>query len=106
MSTYAVVNPATGETLATYPTMTDAEATAAIAAADDAYRTWGRTSAPAERAELVRPQQGRVADDGPQLVDARVEIALRRGNATHAPTPPTSAQARALRQLVKSHRSL
>ena len=45
MSTYAVVNPATGETLATYPTMTDAEATAAIAAADDAYRTWGRTSA-------------------------------------------------------------
>ena len=54
MSIYAVVNPATGETLATYPTMTDAEATAAIAAADDAYRTWGRTSAPAERAELVR----------------------------------------------------
>ena len=34
MSDYAVVNPATGETLATYPTATDAEVDAAIAAAD------------------------------------------------------------------------
>jgi succinate-semialdehyde dehydrogenase/glutarate-semialdehyde dehydrogenase len=54
MSDYAVVNPATGETLATYPTATDAEVEAAIAAADHAYRTWGRTASPAERAELLR----------------------------------------------------
>lgn len=54
MSDYAVVNPATGETLATYPTATDAEVEAAIAAADEAYRSWGRTSRPAERAELIR----------------------------------------------------
>jgi succinate-semialdehyde dehydrogenase/glutarate-semialdehyde dehydrogenase len=54
MSDYAVVNPATGETLATYPTATDAEVEAAIAAGDHAYRTWGRTSSPAERAELLR----------------------------------------------------
>jgi succinate-semialdehyde dehydrogenase/glutarate-semialdehyde dehydrogenase len=54
MSDYAVVNPATGETLATYPTATDAEVEAAIAAADEAYRSWGRTSRPAERAELLR----------------------------------------------------
>ena len=54
MSDYAVVNPATGETLATYPTATDAEVDAAIAAADAAYRSWGRTSSPAERAELLR----------------------------------------------------
>jgi len=54
MSDYAVVNPATGETLATYPTATDAEVDAAIAAADAAYRGWGRTSTPAERAELLR----------------------------------------------------
>lgn len=40
MSDYAVVNPATGETLATYPTLTDAELEAAIASADDAYREW------------------------------------------------------------------
>ena len=54
MSDYAVVNPSTGETLATYPTMTDAEVTEAVAAADAAYRTWGRSTTPAERAELVR----------------------------------------------------
>jgi succinate-semialdehyde dehydrogenase/glutarate-semialdehyde dehydrogenase len=54
MSDYAVVNPATGETLATYPTATDAEVEAAVAAADEAYRGWGRSSRPAERAELIR----------------------------------------------------
>lgn len=54
MSDYAVVNPATGETLATYPTATDAEVEAAVAAADAAFRGWGRTSTPAERAELLR----------------------------------------------------
>ena len=54
MSDYAVINPATGETLATYPTATDAEVEAAIAAADGAFRAWCRTSAPAERAELLR----------------------------------------------------
>ena len=54
MSDYAVINPATGETLATYPTATDAEVEAAIAAADSAYRGWGRSSTAAERAELLR----------------------------------------------------
>ncbi|MFT4213435.1 MAG: NAD-dependent succinate-semialdehyde dehydrogenase [Microbacterium sp.] len=52
--TYAVVNPATGETLATYPGATDAEVDAAIAAADAATRGWGRSSTPAERAALLR----------------------------------------------------
>ncbi len=54
MSTYAVTNPATGETLATYPEATDAEVKDAIALADTAYRTWARVVAPAERAELLR----------------------------------------------------
>lgn len=52
--TYAVVNPATGETLAAYPEATDADVEAALAAADGAYRTWGRSSTPAERAGLLR----------------------------------------------------
>ena len=54
MSDYAVVNPATGETLATYPTATDAEIAEAVTAADAAYRTWARATTPAERADLVR----------------------------------------------------
>ncbi len=54
MSDYTVVNPATGETLASYPGSTDAEVEAALAAADAAYRDWGRNSAPAERAEALR----------------------------------------------------
>ena len=51
---YAVVNPATGETLKTFPTITDAELDAAIAAADEAHRTWSRSTTVAERAALVR----------------------------------------------------
>ena len=54
MSDYVVVNPATGETLATYDTFTDAQVDDAVAAAEQAYRTWGRTSSVAERAVLIR----------------------------------------------------
>jgi succinate-semialdehyde dehydrogenase/glutarate-semialdehyde dehydrogenase len=53
MSEYAVVNPATGETLATYPSHTDAELEQRIQAADAAYRTW-RETAVAERAARLR----------------------------------------------------
>ncbi|KXZ60863.1 Succinate-semialdehyde dehydrogenase [NADP(+)] 1 [Microbacterium laevaniformans] len=52
--TYAVVNPATGQTLATYPDFTADEVEAAVAAAHEAAQTWGRTSTPAERAALLR----------------------------------------------------
>lgn len=53
MTDYAVVNPATGETLATYPTITDEALEAAIAGADAAYRTW-RDQPVAERAARIR----------------------------------------------------
>ncbi|WP_270353618.1 NAD-dependent succinate-semialdehyde dehydrogenase [Microbacterium testaceum] len=53
MSDYAVVNPATGETLAEYDTLTDAGVQDAIASAHDAYRAWSRT-APADRAAALR----------------------------------------------------
>jgi len=53
MTEYAVVNPATGETLATYPTITDDALEAVIEKADAAYRTW-RDTPVAERAALVR----------------------------------------------------
>ncbi|MGD0980752.1 MAG: NAD-dependent succinate-semialdehyde dehydrogenase [Solirubrobacteraceae bacterium] len=54
MGDYAVVNPATGLTLRTYPTITDAELRDAITSADDAHRSWSASSTVAERAALVR----------------------------------------------------
>lgn len=51
---YAVTNPATGETVRTYDTITDAELEAAIAAADEAHRTWSKSTTVEERAALIR----------------------------------------------------
>lgn len=53
MTDYAVVNPATGETVATYDTFTDAQIEDAVARAASAAATWART-APAERATVIR----------------------------------------------------
>ena len=58
MSLYAVVNPATGDVVKTYPTATDAEIEAAVDAAYTTGRTWARSSSVSERAALI----GKVAD--------------------------------------------
>jgi succinate-semialdehyde dehydrogenase/glutarate-semialdehyde dehydrogenase len=54
MSVYAVTNPATGEQVKTFPTITDDELDAAIALATETHRTWLRSTTVEERAELVR----------------------------------------------------
>ncbi len=54
MSDYAVINPATGETVKTYPRITDEQLEAAIASADAAHKGWSRSSTVAERAALIR----------------------------------------------------
>jgi len=54
MSTYAVVNPATGETVKKYETITDDDLRAAITRADAAHESWGSSSTVAERAALIR----------------------------------------------------
>src|SRR5207342_3972352 len=51
---YAVVDPATGETVKEYPTLTDDELRDAIARADRAHRVWSRAATVADRASLVR----------------------------------------------------
>jgi succinate-semialdehyde dehydrogenase/glutarate-semialdehyde dehydrogenase len=51
---YAVTNPATGETEQTFPTITDSELQAAIGSADEAHRTWSKSTTVAERAALIR----------------------------------------------------
>jgi succinate-semialdehyde dehydrogenase/glutarate-semialdehyde dehydrogenase len=53
-STYAVVNPATGETVKEYPEISDEELRAAIGRAHEASRTWPRSTTVADRAALVR----------------------------------------------------
>ncbi|WP_029113768.1 NAD-dependent succinate-semialdehyde dehydrogenase [Mycobacterium sp. URHB0044] len=57
MATYAVINPATGKTVAEYPNITDAEIAGAIGRADEAQRSW-KTRPVAERAAII----GKVAD--------------------------------------------
>jgi succinate-semialdehyde dehydrogenase/glutarate-semialdehyde dehydrogenase len=54
MSTYAVVNPATGETIKEYPEIGDDALRAAIDAADAAARSWPAATPVADRAALVR----------------------------------------------------
>src|SRR3954454_14615815 len=54
MSSYAVIDPATGETVEEYPTITDEELRAAIGRADDAHSAWAASSSVADRAPLVR----------------------------------------------------
>jgi succinate-semialdehyde dehydrogenase/glutarate-semialdehyde dehydrogenase len=51
---YAVVDPATGETVKEYPTITDDELRDAIGRADRAHREWSKASTVADRASLVR----------------------------------------------------
>ena len=54
MSIYAVVDPATGETVKEYPTISDDELRNAISRADQAHREWSSTVTVADRASLLR----------------------------------------------------
>ncbi len=54
MSTYAVVNPATGETIKEYPEISDDELRAAVDRADQASRTYPSSTSVAERGALIR----------------------------------------------------
>lgn len=54
MSKYAVIDPATGETVREYATTSDERVTAALASADEAHRNWARTTGVVERSELLR----------------------------------------------------
>ncbi len=54
MTEYAVVNPATGEHVQSFPTITDEALDAAVAGADRAHREWSRSTTAEQRAGLVR----------------------------------------------------
>jgi succinate-semialdehyde dehydrogenase/glutarate-semialdehyde dehydrogenase len=53
MGTFAVINPATGETVAEYPDATAEEIEASLASAQKAYQEWARKTTVAERAALA-----------------------------------------------------
>ncbi|MDX6688105.1 MAG: succinate-semialdehyde dehydrogenase / glutarate-semialdehyde dehydrogenase, partial [Baekduia sp.] len=54
MADYAVVDPATGETIKEYPTISDEQLDAAIGRAHAAHDGWGREKTVEERAALIR----------------------------------------------------
>ncbi|EYT56100.1 succinate-semialdehyde dehydrogenase [Leucobacter sp. UCD-THU] len=54
MGTFAVINPATGETVAEYPDATAEEIEAGLASAQQAYKEWARKTTVAERAALAK----------------------------------------------------
>jgi succinate-semialdehyde dehydrogenase/glutarate-semialdehyde dehydrogenase len=51
---YAVTDPSTGELVRSFPTDSDEQVTAAVAAAQGAFTSWGRTSGVVDRAALIR----------------------------------------------------
>ena len=73
MSKYSVVNPASGETVAEYPEISDEDLSAAITAADDAHRNWGSKASVSERASLVK----RVAELHSERRETLAEIIVR-----------------------------
>jgi succinate-semialdehyde dehydrogenase / glutarate-semialdehyde dehydrogenase len=83
MSDYAVVNPATGETVKEYPTISDADLQDAIGRAHTAGYSWGLTTSVEDRAALVRrvgelhtEQRERLADIIVREMGKPVEQAL------------------------------
>lgn len=73
MSLYAVVDPATGETVREYPTATDAQIEEAMASADKAYHQWSKSTTVAQRAALMK----RVGDLHTERRDKLAEIIQR-----------------------------
>ena len=73
MSSYAVVNPATGERTKEYPEISGDDLAAAIGAAEEAHRTWSQSTTVAERAALVK----KVGALHSERREALAEIAVR-----------------------------
>ena len=73
MSQYAVINPATGETVKEYPTISDDDLRDAIGRAAAAMRDWSATTTVEDRAALVR----RVGELHAEQRDRLAEIIVR-----------------------------
>ena len=67
MSRYAVTNPATGQVEERFETFTDEQVAAAVDAADEAYRMWGRATTIEQRATLMRKAVAAYRDQQQEL---------------------------------------
>lgn len=73
MSEYAVVDPTTGETVQSYPTITDVGLDDAVAGAQQTFSGWSHITTVAERAALI----SKVADLHVERRDALAAIIAR-----------------------------
>ncbi|CAA9497225.1 MAG: Succinate-semialdehyde dehydrogenase [NAD]; Succinate-semialdehyde dehydrogenase [NADP+], partial [uncultured Solirubrobacteraceae bacterium] len=73
MTAYAVVDPATGQTLKTYPTISDEDLKDAIGRAHEGHRTWNASTSIEDRAALIR----RVAELHTERRDELANIIVR-----------------------------
>jgi succinate-semialdehyde dehydrogenase / glutarate-semialdehyde dehydrogenase len=73
MGQYAVINPATGETIREYPEISDEVLSSAIAAAEGAHKEWGLKTSVSERAALVK----KVAEFHSERRETLAEIIVR-----------------------------
>jgi succinate-semialdehyde dehydrogenase / glutarate-semialdehyde dehydrogenase len=73
MSKYAVINPATGETVKEYPQISDEDLSAAISTADAAHRDWTPKTSVPERASMIK----RIAELHSERREALAEIAVK-----------------------------
>ena len=80
MARYAVIDPADGTVVREYPTATDEEVAGVVAAAEQAYRAWARTSSIAERATLLH----RVSDLHAEQREDLASIIVRETGKAHA----------------------
>lgn len=73
VTTYAVIDPSTAETLATYPTATAEDVESAVAAVHSAYNGWSKSSTVAQRSALI----SRVAELHSERIDELAQIIVR-----------------------------
>ena len=66
--TIKVIDPSTEEVCGEVPSGNDADVNAAVAAAKEAFKTWGSSSA-AERSELIKSLAAKVTENSAKIVE-------------------------------------
>ena len=99
MSEYAVVNPATGETVARYDSFTDAQVEQTLATAAAGFATWRKLPV-AERAGMVRraAELHRECREELAALIVREMGKVKAGRSPRSTSPPTSPSTTRIRR--------